>query len=120
MCCPAFFGKRFVTLGFFSSFVDASTTFIYSFGFVRGMKIEVDTRVESREDLLRVARLLEEVAGSMSSASASEPSADSSAPVDAMPAAFGLFDSDDDDDADDREPVERVDARSGFGVIPYE
>lgn len=120
MCCAGFFVKRAARLGFIDGLVGVSTTFIYSFGFVKGMKIEIDTRVDSREELLLAARLLEEVAGSTPSgtSSAVDVASESSVPADAMPAAFGLFDSEDDED--DHEPVERVDARSGFGVVPYE
>lgn len=115
-----FFVNCLYGLGFLGGLVGASTTFIYSFGLCRCMKIEIDTRVDSREELLLAARLLEEVAGSTPSTTSStvDSASESSAPADAMPAAFGLFDSEDDED--DQEPVERVDARGGFGVVPYE
>ena len=88
------------------------------------MKIEVDTREESPAGLRRLARFLNELAGS-DAASSTPSEASSGASADsfdesALPAAFGMFDEDatDDDEVGDA-PVERADAEDGFRVVPY-
>lgn len=82
------------------------------------MKIEIDTREESAQDLRRIARLLEQLADKAPAQSGS--SADDAADPSAMPGAFGMFDDDDDDDegAGGR-PAERASADEDFRITTY-
>jgi hypothetical protein len=87
------------------------------------MRIEIDTRESSPEELRLAAQLLERLA-SNASTSASATSASEDVDPSALPAAFGLFDDDNDDDASsgssvDEPPVERARVDDDFRIIPY-